>query len=137
MSSTVPHKTSLPDGLRTGTVMRIRGIVPDKASRFHVNLLCSEDQGADAALHFNPRLDTSEVVFNSMEQGKWGTEERGAGVPFQRGQPFEVLLITAEDGFKAVVGDTPYHNFRHRMPLTRVRAVEVSGDVLLDSVRIF
>ncbi|XP_048185515.1 galectin-7 [Perognathus longimembris pacificus] len=137
MSSTVPHKTSLPEGLRAGSLLRIRGIVPDKAGRFHVNLLCSEDQGADAALHFNPRLDTSEVVFNSKEQGSWGSEERGAGVPFQRGQPFEVLLIAAEDGFKAVVGDAPYHHFRHRMPMSRVRAVEVGGDVLLDSVRVY
>lgn len=29
----VPHKTSLPEGVRVGTVMRIRGVVPDKASR--------------------------------------------------------------------------------------------------------
>ena len=68
--------------------------------RFHVNLLCGEEQGADAALHFNPRLDTSEVVFNTKEQGKWGREERGTGIPFERGQPFEVLLIATEEGFK-------------------------------------
>ncbi|XP_004396551.1 PREDICTED: galectin-7 [Odobenus rosmarus divergens] len=30
-SSNVPHKTSLPEGIRVGTVMRIRGVVPDKA----------------------------------------------------------------------------------------------------------
>jgi hypothetical protein len=71
-----------------------------------VNLLCSEDQGADAALHVNPRLDTSEVVFNSKEQGGWGREERGAGMPFQRGQPFEVLLIATDDGFKVRLGDS-------------------------------
>lgn len=29
----VPHKTSLPEGIRVGTVMRIRGVVPDKAGR--------------------------------------------------------------------------------------------------------
>uniref|UniRef100_A0A8C0ZXH1 Galectin n=1 Tax=Castor canadensis TaxID=51338 RepID=A0A8C0ZXH1_CASCN len=73
----VPHKTSLPQGICAGSVLRIRGILPGSASRFHVNLLCSEDQGADAALHVNPRLDTSEVVFNSKEQGGWGREERG------------------------------------------------------------
>ncbi|XP_034800607.1 galectin-7 [Pan paniscus] len=133
----VPHKSSLPEGIRPGTVMRIRGLVPSNASRFHVNLLCGEEQGSDAALHFNPRLDTSEVVFNSKEQGSWGREERGPGVPFQRGQPFEVLIIASDDGFKAVVGDAQYHHFRHRLPLARVRLVEVGGDVQLDSVRIF
>nr|4XBQ_A Chain A, Galectin-7 [Homo sapiens]4XBQ_B Chain B, Galectin-7 [Homo sapiens]5H9Q_A Chain A, Galectin-7 [Homo sapiens]5H9Q_B Chain B, Galectin-7 [Homo sapiens]5H9S_A Chain A, Galectin-7 [Homo sapiens]5H9S_B Chain B, Galectin-7 [Homo sapiens] len=135
--SNVPHKSSLPEGIRPGTVLRIRGLVPPNASRFHVNLLCGEEQGSDAALHFNPRLDTSEVVFNSKEQGSWGREERGPGVPFQRGQPFEVLIIASDDGFKAVVGDAQYHHFRHRLPLARVRLVEVGGDVQLDSVRIF
>ncbi|XP_055106797.2 galectin-7-like [Symphalangus syndactylus] len=135
--SNVPHKSSLPEGIRPGTVLRIRGLVPPNASRFHVNLLCGEEQGSDAALHFNPRLDTSEVVFNSKEQGSWGREERGPGVPFQRGQPFEVLIIASDDGFKAVVGDAQYHHFRHRLPLARVRLVEVGGDVQLDSVKIF
>ncbi|KAK2088379.1 Galectin-7 [Saguinus oedipus] len=178
----VPHKTSLPEGICPGTVLRIRGVVPPNASRFHVNLLCGEEQGSDAVLHFNPRLDTSEVVFNSLEQGSWGREERGQGVPFQRGQPFEVLIIASDDGFKvpgaeekrpggrrggtgaqpgqdeaspsrlkavaqtrhsppysrflvpeAVVGDAQYHHFRHRLPLARVRLVEVGGDVQLDS----
>ncbi|GAB1291828.1 Galectin [Apodemus speciosus] len=104
---------------------------------FHVNLLCGEEQGADAALHFNPRLDTSEVVFNTKEQGQWGREERGAGIPFRRGEPCEVLLIVTEEGYKAVVGDDEYHHFRHRMPLGRVRLVEVGGDVQLHSVKIF
>uniref|UniRef100_A0A8C9DKW3 Galectin n=1 Tax=Prolemur simus TaxID=1328070 RepID=A0A8C9DKW3_PROSS len=131
------NKTSLPEGLRPGTVLRLRGFIPDKAGRFHVNLLCSEEQGADAALHFNPRLDESAVVFNSLEQGAWGREERGPGIPFQRGQPFEVLLIATDDGFKAVVGDAQFHHFRHRMPPARVRLVEVGGDVQLESLKIF
>uniref|UniRef100_A0A452T1B6 Galectin n=1 Tax=Ursus maritimus TaxID=29073 RepID=A0A452T1B6_URSMA len=96
----VPHKTSLPEGIRVGTVMRIRGVVPDKAGRFYVNLLCSEVPGSEAALHFNPRLDESTVVFNTLEQGAWGREERGSGIPFQHGQPFDVLLIATEEGFK-------------------------------------
>uniref|UniRef100_A0ABI8AAP9 Galectin n=1 Tax=Felis catus TaxID=9685 RepID=A0ABI8AAP9_FELCA len=99
-SSNVPHKTSLPEGIRVGTVMRIRGVVPEKAGRFYVNLLCGEGPGGEAALHFNPRLDESTVVFNSLEQGTWGREERGSGIPFQHGQPFDVLLIATEEGFK-------------------------------------
>ncbi|KAM4825548.1 galectin-7 [Thomomys bottae] len=133
---TTPHRTPLKD-VSAGTVLRIRGIVPDKASRFHVNLLCSEQDEADAALHFNPRLDTSEVVFNSKETGRWGPEERGGSLPFRRGQPFEVLLIVTQEGFKTVIGDGPYHFFSHRIPLSRVQLVEVGGDVQLDSVTVF
>ncbi|XP_032752068.1 galectin-7 [Rattus rattus] len=135
--SATHHKTSLPQGVRLGTVMRIRGVIPDQAGRFHVNLLCGEEQEADAALHFNPRLDTSEVVFNTKQQGKWGREERGTGIPFQRGQPFELLLIATEEGYKTVIGDDEYLHFHHRMPPSNVRSVEVGGDVQLHSVKIF
>ncbi|XP_043454929.1 galectin-7-like isoform X2 [Panthera pardus] len=136
-SSNVPHKMSLPEGIRVGTVMRIRGVVPEKAGRFYVNLLCGEGPGGEAALHFNPRLDESTVVFNSLEQGTWGREERGSGIPFQHGQPFDVLLIATEEGFKAVVGDSEYHHFRYRIPPARVRLLEVGGDLQLQSVKIF
>lgn len=70
------------------------------STRFHVNLLCSEEKDADNALHFNPRLDQSVVVFNTKKGGAWGQEERGRGNPFHHGQPFEVLLIATEKGFK-------------------------------------
>ncbi|XP_001496714.2 galectin-7-like [Equus przewalskii] len=136
-SSVVLHKSPLPEGVRVGNVMRIRGVVPDNAGRFFVNLLCSEGPEAEYALHFNPRLDRSEVVFNTMEQGRWGREERGQGIPFQRGQPFDVLIITTEDGFKAVVGDSEYYHFRHRIPPANVRLLEVGGDLQLDSVKVF
>ncbi|XP_004441551.1 PREDICTED: galectin-7 isoform X2 [Ceratotherium simum simum] len=136
-SSDVHHKTPLPEGIRVGTVMRIRGVVPNNANRFFVNLLCSEGQDAEYALHFNPRLNESTVVFNTLEQGAWGPEERGSGIPFQHGQPFEVLLIATEDGFKAVVGDSEYHHFRYRIPPARARLLEVGGDLQLESVKIF
>ncbi|XP_036264208.1 galectin-7 isoform X1 [Pipistrellus kuhlii] len=136
-SSNVPHKTSLPEGVRVGNVIRIRGVVPDKARRFHVNLLCGEEEGAEAALHFNPRMDESTVVFNTKERGGWGQEERGRGLPFQRGQPFEVLLIATEEGFKAVAGDEEFHLFRYRIPPARVRLLEVGGDLELQSARVF
>lgn len=38
---------------------------------------------------------------------------------------------------QAVVGDDEYLHFRHRMPLGRVRVVEVGGDVQLHSVKVF
>uniref|UniRef100_A0ABI0P1N0 Galectin n=1 Tax=Bos taurus TaxID=9913 RepID=A0ABI0P1N0_BOVIN len=104
---------------------------------FYVNLLCGEEPGSDAALHFNPRLDESTVVFNTLERGTWGAEERGSGIPFQRGQPFDVLLIATEEGFKAVIADSEYHHFRYRIPPGRVRALEVGGDLQLELVKIF
>ncbi|XP_001367884.1 galectin-7 [Monodelphis domestica] len=135
-SYNVPHRAILQDGLRPGSVIRVRGTVPDNASRFHVNLLCSEGSGADTALHCNPRLDTGEMVFNTFEKGAWGQEERSPHLPFQRGQPFDLLLIAGDDSFKAVTGDHMFHRFSHRMPLGLVRVLEVGGDVQLQNVAV-
>lgn len=38
---------------------------------------------------------------------------------------------------QAVVGDSEYHHFRHRIPPARVRLLEVGGDLQLESVKVF
>ncbi|XP_061029953.1 galectin-7-like [Eubalaena glacialis] len=133
----VPYKTSVPDGFGAGTVMIVRGVVHTGADRFYINLLCNDGPDSETVLHFNPRLDESSVVFNSLECGAWGSEERGLGIPFQRGQSFDLLLIASRKGFKVVVEDSVYHDFVYRLPPERAVFVEVGGDVQLDLVKIF
>ena len=69
-------------------------------NRFYINLLCSDDPDSEIVLHFNPRLDESSVVFNTMECSAWGSEERGGSPTFQRGESFELHLIAKKEGFK-------------------------------------
>ncbi|EFB14532.1 hypothetical protein PANDA_015466, partial [Ailuropoda melanoleuca] len=138
----VPHKTSLPEGIRVGTVMRIRGVVPDKAGRWEGARATYVHQGLGInAINARPSMPfwnlMSSLICPMAGQGTWGREERGSGIPFQHGQPFDVLLIATEEGFKAVVGDSEYHHFRYRIPPARVRLLEVGGDLQLDSVKIF
>lgn len=38
---------------------------------------------------------------------------------------------------QAVVGDSEFHHFRYRIPAERVRLLEVGGDLLLESVKVF
>lgn len=57
---------------------------------------------------------------------------------FPQGHPaWASGILTTDPPLQAVVGDAQYHHFRHRLPLARVRLVEVGGDVQLDSVKIF
>ncbi|XP_026956261.1 galectin-7-like, partial [Sagmatias obliquidens] len=108
---TLPHKISLANGFEVGTVLRIRGVVPEDAkrslwtwmcfgNRFYINLLCSDDPDSDIVLHFNPRLDESSVVMNTWKCGEWGLEELGFGPSFQRGESFDMLIIAEEKGFQ-------------------------------------
>nr|XP_030730196.1 galectin-7-like [Globicephala melas] len=134
---TLPHKISLVNGFEVGTVLRIRGVVPKDAARFYINLLCSDDPDSEIVLHFNPRLDESSVVFNTMECSAWGSEERSGSPAFQRGEPFELHLIAKKDGFQVVIGDEEYHHYRYRISPERAFWCEVGRDVQLEFVKIF
>ncbi|XP_044245046.2 galectin-7-like [Ursus arctos] len=136
-SSNVPHKTSLPRGIPVSTVMRVCGVVRNKAGRFHVNLPWGKGQEAEAALHFSPHLDQSMVAFNTLEQGTWGREEHGSGISFQHEQPFEVFLVATEEWFKAVISDSKYHHFCYQFLPGCVCLLEVGRDLQLEAPEIF
>ena len=97
----------VPGGLNPGSQIIVRGRVLPDETRFAINLKCGEDDDADIALHFNPRRDDGEVVFNSKEGGDWEEEERHP-LPsaMQEMVPFEVEILTKSNKFKvSVAGD--------------------------------
>lgn len=46
-------------------------------------------------------------------------------------------LSTEPSALQAVVGDSELHNFHYRIQPEHVRAVEVGGDLQLESLKIF
>ncbi|XP_059939112.1 galectin-7-like [Mesoplodon densirostris] len=133
----LPYRVPLPDGFKVGTVMKVRGVVPEDAESFHINLMCSDKDDSDIVLHFNPRPGKSTVVINTLKCGNWGPEERGSDPAFLRGETFDLLLIAKREGFKFVLGDKEYYEFRYRLPPERAVLVEVDGDVQLEFATIF
>jgi galectin-4 len=71
-----------------------------------VNFAVGQDDGADVAFHFNPRFDGwDKVVFNTMQSGQWGKEEKKKSMPFQKGKHFELVFMVMPEHYK--VGASP------------------------------
>lgn len=71
-----------------------------------MNLQCGSHSGADVALHFNPRWEsTGYVVNNTFQNRNWGSEERKYEAPFPQGQTFTLQILVAHDKYKV-----PYHS---------------------------
>lgn len=132
---TLPYKRPIPGGLSVGMSIYIQGIAKDNMKRFHVNFAVGQDEGADIAFHFNPRFDGwDKVVFNTMQSGQWGKEEKKKSMPFQKGHHFELVFMVMSEHYKVVVNGTPFYEYGHRLPLQMVTHLQVDGDLELQSI---
>uniref|UniRef100_A0A4W5KL37 Galectin n=1 Tax=Hucho hucho TaxID=62062 RepID=A0A4W5KL37_9TELE len=55
----------------------------------------------DIGFHFSPRFDNwDKVVFNSCQEGEWGSEEEIHNMPFSKGDAFEMVIIINQEGYQ-------------------------------------
>ncbi|KAK2088381.1 Galectin-4 [Saguinus oedipus] len=112
-----------------------RGTSPSCPARFSVNFLVGQDPGSDIAFHFNPRFDgLDKVVFNTLQGGKWGSEEKKRSMPFKKGTAFELVIMVLAEHYKVVVNGNPFYEYGHRLPLQMVTHLQVDGDLQLQSI---
>uniref|UniRef100_A0A671WYV6 Galectin n=1 Tax=Sparus aurata TaxID=8175 RepID=A0A671WYV6_SPAAU len=134
---TIPYLGPIYGGLREGVSIYIQGSVPEDITRFFVNLLCGEAESSDIALHFNPRFDGwDKVVFNSCQNGSWESEEKIRSMPFSKGEAFEMVIVVTSQGYQIRVNGNDFHTFEHRMPVERVRAMQIAGDVSIQTINV-
>uniref|UniRef100_A0A8C2Z5Q3 Galectin n=1 Tax=Cyclopterus lumpus TaxID=8103 RepID=A0A8C2Z5Q3_CYCLU len=126
----IPYLGPIYGGLREGVSIYIQGSIPEDITRFFLNLLCGESESSDIALHFNPRFDGwDKVVFNSCEEGSWGSEDKTRDMPFSKGEAFEMVIVIKVNG-------NDFYTFQHRLPLERVRAMQIAGDVCIQTINV-
>ncbi|XP_075956828.1 galectin-4-like [Anarhichas minor] len=134
---TIPYLGPIHGGLREGVSIYIQGSIPEDITRFFLNLLCDESESSDIALHFNPRFDgRDKVVFNSCQEGSWGSEDKIRDMPFCKGQAFEMVIMATSQGYQFKVNGNDFYTFEHRLPLERVRAMQIAGDVCIQTINI-
>uniref|UniRef100_A0A8C8RLT7 Galectin n=1 Tax=Pelusios castaneus TaxID=367368 RepID=A0A8C8RLT7_9SAUR len=128
----VPFTGPIYGGLHDGMMVAISGTVLHTCDRFHINFQCgfSQTPRSDIALHFNPRFeDGGYVVCNTFERQSWGTEERKQEMPFLKGHSFEIQVFVKHDSFLVTVNGCHFVEYKHRIPLSRVDTITVSGGV--------
>ncbi|KAI8427207.1 hypothetical protein MSG28_014806 [Choristoneura fumiferana] len=100
----IPCVHPIPGGMFPGRMMRFQGNVPPGAQRFAINLQCgpNTDPRDDIALHLNFRFVEQCVVRNHLTAMAWGMEETGGGMPLNRGDNFEALLLCEPHSIKRI-----------------------------------
>ncbi|XP_053577566.1 galectin-4-like [Bombina bombina] len=134
----LPYRCPVYGGLRAGMSVYIQGTIHPHVNQFVVNFSCGQYDGADIALHFNPRFDGSNrIVLNTFQRGSWGAEEdRRDLFPFHRGQHFEIVFFVNPGGYQVTVNGSPFYQFNHRIPLERVETIHVDGNLTIQSLNI-
>ncbi|KAJ8280297.1 hypothetical protein GJAV_G00052910 [Gymnothorax javanicus] len=114
--------------LKPGISLSFEGVMPAEITRFLLNLQCGESDDSDAAFDINLLFDTAEVVFNSIQGGKWQEAEKVTPMPFVKGEKFLLLLNIVEEGYEVFVNDENIHFFKHRISLEKVTCLQVIAD---------
>ncbi|ESO86172.1 hypothetical protein LOTGIDRAFT_129554, partial [Lottia gigantea] len=104
--------------------------------RFSINFTSHPDTDLkDTALHFNPRFDEGCIVRNSKQHGGWGSEERHAGLPLQKGTPFEIVFDVHPHNYKIHINGRHFCDFHHRLPKQSVNYLVIYGDVEISFIK--
>lgn len=112
------------------------GCIGDDADRIGVNLDAASTfklkhkayaELENCCLHFNPRFDDGCVVRNTMIDGKWGEEQRDGGLPFVKGQEFELRIECGGDDFVVFVDGKEFIRYRHKMHPSCVTRIALWG----------
>ncbi|GFO42864.1 galectin [Plakobranchus ocellatus] len=131
----VPFKRDI-GSITDGTELVICGTACTNCDSFSVTL-CSGQiiETDDVAFHFNPRWIENCVVRNHKKTSKWGAEEKTGGFPFQRGEYFTMNLLVNQRGYKVVVNDKHFCEFKHRLEKAEVRYLHIRGDLYINSIQ--
>ncbi|KAM6915085.1 galectin-8-like [Xenentodon cancila] len=134
----IPFAGTILGGLQPGEMVLIQGSVPSGADRFQVDLTCgsSVKPRADVVFHFNPRLNKSRIVCNTLQKERWGREQILYQMPFRVGAAFELVVLVLTDKYKVAVNGAHVLEYKHRLELERVDTISISGKVEVQAVGI-
>ncbi|XP_027727582.1 galectin-8-like isoform X3 [Vombatus ursinus] len=133
----IPYVGTLSEELGPGKLVVIHGHMPSDADRFQVDFQCgsSVKPRADVAFHFNPRFKRSgHIVCNTLMKEKWGWEEITYEMPFEKGKPFEIMIMVLKDKFQVAVNGKHLLLYKHRIEPEKIDTLGIYGKVQIVSI---
>ncbi|XP_021511050.1 galectin-8 [Meriones unguiculatus] len=134
---TVPYVGTIAEQLTPGSLIVIRGHIPNDVDRFQVDL----QQGnslkprADVAFHFNPRFKRSNcIVCNTLTNEKWGWEEITHDMPFKKEKSFEIVIMVLKNKFQVAVNGKHTLLYAHRIGPEKIDTLGIYGKVNIHSI---
>ncbi|KAE8601351.1 hypothetical protein XENTR_v10013647 [Xenopus tropicalis] len=137
LNPVVPYVGTIFGGLEPGQMVVVHGTVPSDADRFQIDFQCGSSihPRSDVAFHFNPRFKGSgHIVCNTLQNEKWGWEEKTYHLPFTKGQPFEVIFLVFHHKFQVSSNGKNLLVYKHRIGLEKVDTLGISGKVKINSI---
>uniref|UniRef100_A0A9J8BHK4 Galectin 4 n=1 Tax=Cyprinus carpio carpio TaxID=630221 RepID=A0A9J8BHK4_CYPCA len=73
------------------------------------------------------------MVLNSRQHGAWGKKEK-LELPLKQGSSFDLIIAVNSENYQVYLNGSEVGQFQHRIPLDRVIALSVGGEVSLTNV---
>ncbi|XP_067009722.1 galectin-4 [Anabrus simplex] len=96
-----------------------------------VSFTCGTSAKSDLAFHLHPHFEEYVVLRNYRIDNRWGIEETASSrrFPYKRNEDFQMQIFLSYDNFLVAFEGEHYCGFTYRIPLKRIRFVQVYGDV--------
>ncbi|KAK9754971.1 Galactoside-binding lectin [Popillia japonica] len=142
----------LGSGFAPGTMLRLRGTIPNGGKVFNINFQTKHDYNtSDIIFHISIRanenlvvMNTKDggkwmteqlranenlVVMNTKDGGKWMTEQRASTSAIAPGREFEILIACEQKQFRVSVNGFHLADFAMRRAHTLITALSIIGEV--------
>ena len=131
----VPSDQVIAGGMKLGQIVVIQGFIPHHASKTSViNLKPQVGSDNDINLHMSIRFHENCIVRNTKQGGRYGSEERGGGLPLGKGQNFHMLIAVHPHCFKVSINGRHFADYNHRTDFQQIAAIGFSGEFQIQAV---
>ncbi|TSL75311.1 Galectin-6 [Bagarius yarrelli] len=121
---TFPLSFNIPGGIKKNMAVFCQGSVSSDAKSFTFDFKA----GNDIAFHYKPNIG-SYTSMNSLKNNVWGAEQRLSKNTFNKGEAFQIIIVINPEAIEIYVNGSKQCVFKHRIPMEKVTALEIHGDL--------